>query len=59
MQGNKTDIKSFVSTKNTKVKSVQFVMKTKDIKKAETKKKVKKEEKEQSLWQKFMQLFGF
>lgn len=59
LQGNKTDIQSFVSTKNTKVKSVQFVMKTKDIKKAETKKKVKKEEKEQSLWQKFMQLFGF
>lgn len=57
IQGNDSKTKSFVSSKNTKVESVQFVMKTDDIHKEE--KEVKKTEtQELNFWQKLLKLFG-
>ncbi len=48
---------SFVSDKNTDVKSVQFVIKTDAIEKAENKKSVEKEKKDESFIQKLVDLF--
>ena len=50
---------SFVSDKNTKVNSVQFVLQTPKIEKEEEKVAVKEKAEEKNLWQKFIALFGF
>lgn len=49
---------SFVSSKNKKVETVQYVMKTATIKKQEEEGETK-EKKEKSMWQKFLDLFTF
>lgn len=49
---------SFVSDKNTKVDSVQFVIKTAAVKKAEAVEAVQTQEEHLNLWQKFLRLFG-
>ncbi len=48
---------SFVSEKNKNVKSVQFVIKTEQIKKANVKKVEKKEDKPKTFWERFINLF--
>lgn len=59
IQGEKTKNTSFVSEKNTNVNNVQFVIKTAAIEKKEKDVKEKKQAESKSLWQKFIQLFGF
>lgn len=56
IQGEETETTSFVSEKNVNVDSVQFVIKTNDIKEAVTvEKEIKKEKK--SFWEKLLELF--
>lgn len=50
---------SFVSTNNSSVDSVQFLMTTKEIKKREETHSQKTEEKKLSFWQKFLHIFGW
>ena len=59
IQGEKTKNTSFVSEKNTNVNNVQFVIKTAAIEKKDINVKEKKRTESKSLWQKFIQLFGF
>ncbi|MBT2709042.1 hypothetical protein [Bacillus sp. ISL-47] len=56
---DKSDFKpvSFVSSKNEKVSSVQFVIKTESIKKEEQEAKKEKPEKEKGFWELFLDLF--
>ncbi|WP_036842017.1 X-X-X-Leu-X-X-Gly heptad repeat-containing protein [Pontibacillus marinus] len=49
---------SFVSSKNEKVTSVQFVIKTKSIKKVEEEKEEPQKEEEKSFWDRLMALFS-
>ena len=49
---------SFVSDKNLNVKSVQFVIKTSAVKKAEAEKTAAKAEEKLNFWQKLLKLFG-
>jgi putative membrane protein len=48
---------SFVSSKNEKIGSVQFVIKTESIKKEEEEKQAPEEEKEESFWDRLLALF--
>ncbi len=48
---------SFVSPENKKVESVQFVIKTESIKKAEQEKNAPKEDEEKSFWDRLLDLF--
>lgn len=57
--GETTETKSFVSNKNTNVDNVQFVIKTTAIEKEEIEVKTQEQAETKSLWQKFIQLFGF
>lgn len=59
LQGDSGKPVSYVSNENTNVKSVQFVIKTSsiDVKKAATPTETKA--KELTIWQKFLNLFGF
>ena len=59
IQGEKTKNTSFVSEKNTNVNNVQFGIKTAAIEKKDINVKEKKRTESKSLWQKFIQLFGF
>ncbi len=60
IKGGDGDPYSFVSSKNTNVSSVQFVIKTDAIEKPEEKKVEEKETKETSFWDKLVNLFtGF
>lgn len=56
IQGGNMEVYSFTSSKNTNVSSVQFVIKTSEIKKEEVKKD-KKTKEEQTFFQKFISLF--
>ena len=56
--GGKTQIQSFVSEKNTNVKSVQFVIKTKAVETDDTPVAAPAKEEKLSLWQKILRLFG-
>lgn len=56
--GKETETVSFVSDKNTNVNSVQFVMKTESIEKAEVIAKAVQEKAPLNFWQKLLQLFG-
>lgn len=56
--GGDFTVKSFVSEKNTDVKSVQFVMKTEGISKKTTDAPPVMEEKEPTLWERILGLFG-
>ncbi len=58
ISGNNGEAKSFVSDQNTKVDSVQFVIKTTAIEKAETTTTDTVEEKTLNPWQKLLRLFG-
>lgn len=58
IEGEETETKSFASEKNTNVDDVQFVIKTAAIEKEEAEEKEKEQTESDSLWQKFMQLFG-
>ena len=55
-QGGNMEVYSFTSSKNTNVSSVQFVIKTSEIKKEEVKED-KKTKEEQTFFQKFISLF--
>ncbi|MGN0614601.1 MAG: hypothetical protein ACI4JB_11980 [Porcipelethomonas sp.] len=55
--GSDSQTVSFVSEKNTSVKSVQFVIKTDPIEIPETEEEEEPEEEKLSLWQKFLNLF--
>ena len=55
-QGGNMEVYSFTSSKNNNVSSVQFVIKTSEIKKEEVKKD-KKTKEEQTFFQKFISLF--
>ncbi|WP_028782100.1 hypothetical protein [Thalassobacillus devorans] len=59
-QYDKSDFEpvSFVSAKNEKVDTVQFVIKTESIKKEEDEKAEPKKEEEKSFWDRFMSLFS-
>lgn len=59
IEGEETETKSFVSEKNTNVENVQFVIKTAAIEKEEIKVEEKEQTESKTLWQKFIQLFGF
>ncbi|SDB25276.1 hypothetical protein [Eubacterium oxidoreducens] len=59
IEGEKTETKSFVSEKNKNVDNVQFVIKTSAIEKEEPEVEKKEQSETKSLWQKFIQLFGF
>ena len=56
--GNDDEVVSFVSDKNTNVDSVQFVIKTSSIEKAEATATEETEEKTLTFWQKLLRLFG-
>ena len=56
--GEETETVSFVSGKNKNVNSVQFVMKTEAIEKAEVITNDMKEEAPLNFWQKLLRLFG-
>lgn len=58
MTGKDVETVSFVSEKNTNVDSVLFVIKTQAIEIPETVEKIEVTEKEQSFWQKFLNIFG-
>lgn len=58
-QGTDYDTVSFVSDKNTDVKSVQFVIKAEALKKAEVENVEDTSNDNLNLWQKFLNLFGF
>ncbi|MBQ3515013.1 MAG: hypothetical protein IJA32_14655 [Lachnospiraceae bacterium] len=57
LSGSDVEVVSFVSEKNTKVKSVQFVMKTASIEKVEVVEEVVEEKESKNLWEKFISLF--
>lgn len=59
IQGDETEMQSFVSEKNRNVDNVQFVIKTKTIEQKKTEKVVSEKTEETSLWKKFIQLFVF
>ena len=59
IEGDETEMKSFVSEKNQNVDNVQFVIKTKAIEQKNIEKVPNEETTETSLWKKFIQLFGF
>ncbi len=56
--GSDTEVVSFISEKNTNVDSVQFVIKTDAIEKAETTASDAVEEAPLTVWQKLLRLFG-
>ena len=58
IEGDETEMKSFVSEKNQNVDNVQFVIKTKAIEQKNIEKVPNEETTETSLWKKFIQLFG-
>lgn len=57
IQGDETETISFVSDKNTNINSVQFVIKTAEIKKAEVEKVTDTNTKKKSILEKFLDLF--
>ncbi|MGN1182965.1 MAG: hypothetical protein ACI4SR_08180 [Faecalibacillus sp.] len=57
IQGDDAKINSFVSHKNKNVESVQFVIKTEEIKKVEKEKKKETKKQEKNLLEKFLELF--
>ncbi len=56
--GSDAEVVSFVSDKNTNVDSVQFVIKTAAVEKAETAASAKADEAPLTFWQKLLRLFG-
>lgn len=58
LTGEEAETVSFVSEKNTKIQSVQFVIQTEGIQKEEPEDEVDEEEETLSFWQKFLALFG-
>lgn len=58
MTGSDVELKSFASEKNTSVNSVQFVIKTEDIKVEEPEEPKAENKEELSFWQKLLKLFG-
>ncbi|MGN1433509.1 MAG: hypothetical protein ACI4XI_07390 [Ruminococcus sp.] len=58
MTGSDVELKSFTSDKNTSVISVQFVIKTEDIKVEEPEESKTENKEELSFWQKLLKLFG-
>lgn len=56
--GEETETVSFVSDKNTNVDSVQFVIKTSAIEKAEVAEKITAQTETLNFWQKLLRLFG-
>ena len=56
--GGSSDIASFVSEKNTNIKSVQFVIKTDGIHMQETEDVLSEDTKTLSVWEKLLNLFG-
>ncbi|MCI2113005.1 MAG: hypothetical protein LKJ92_05940 [Ruminococcus sp.] len=58
MTGSDVELKSFASEKNTSVNSVQFVIKTDDIKVEEPEEPKAENKEELSFWQKLFKLFG-
>lgn len=58
IRGDGSQTVSFSSEQNTKVKSVQFVLKTQQIEKKEVVTSTVKKEKKLSIWKKFIGLFG-
>lgn len=58
MTGSDVELKSFTSDKNTSVNSVQFVIKTDDIKVEEPEESKSETKEELSFWQKLLKLFG-
>ena len=58
MSGEGYEVKSFVSDKNTKVDSVQFVIKTEAVKIPEVVKADTEPEQKLTFWQKLLRLFG-
>lgn len=59
LQGTDSDPVSFASEKNTKVESVQFVIKTDAVEKPEEEETVLEETETTNFWQKFINLFSF
>lgn len=59
LTGEDAEATSFTSEKNKQVKAVQFVIKTEDIKKEETKEPKEIPEPDKSFWDKFLDLFWF
>ena len=57
MTGKNVETVSFVSDKNTNVKSVLFIIKTPAVEKAEVKESEEEPEEELNAWQKFVKLF--
>ena len=58
MTGSDIELKSFASDKNTSINSVQFVIKTDDIKVEEHEEPKAESKEELSFWQKLLKLFG-
>ena len=58
ISGSGVDVVSFVSDKNKNVESVQFVIQTPAIEKAEPEETVQTETSDSSFWQKLLKLFG-
>ena len=58
MTGSDVELKSFTSDKNTSINSVQFVIKTEDIKVEESEESKAETKESLSFWQKFLKLFG-
>lgn len=58
LTGNDVRIKSFVSDKNTNIKSVQFVIQTEDIETDDSVEEAIEPEEQLNFWQKFIRLFG-
>lgn len=56
--GSDYEVKSYVSDKNTRVESVQFVIKAAAVEKQEVPVQATAEERPLNLWQKFLRLFG-
>lgn len=56
--GEDTEIQSFVSEKNTQVKSVQFVIQAEGVRQEEPPQPAPEEPAPLTLWQKFLRLFG-
>lgn len=58
ISGSGVDVVSFVSDKNKNVESVQFVIQTAAIEKAEPEETVQTDTSDSSFWQKLLKLFG-
>lgn len=58
LTGKNVEIKSFVSDKNTNVDSVLFVLKIPAIEKAEEEEKEEENSKEESIWDRFLNIFS-